>query len=135
MLTHDGTDGIVRTDAGDLVLDPAGDVHVASDIKKEYSGNIHPAAPLAYGSISYLGTIESGTGNFTCTWDSPNNRYLIVIDGEGPYLTENYAVSLTPTSAVIGYTGAWAGGEMVVHFRNLSGSLVQSDFQFIVYKP
>ena len=58
-----------------------------------------------------------------------------MIDGEGPYFTEFYAVSLTPTSAVIGYTGAWAGGEMVVHFSTLSGSQVQSDFQFIVYKP
>ena len=118
-------------------LDVNGDIHASGEIEKEYSGNLHPAGPIAYGSIKADGKIESGTGNFTCSWDGAGSRYLVAIDGQS-YKPEYYAVSLTPyntaSTSITGQTGTGPGSEMSVNFKS-GGIDIQTNFQFIVYKP
>jgi hypothetical protein len=53
--------------------------------------------PIAFGFISLNGTIESGTGNFTCSWNAGQGRYEITITGES-YFFSNYATVVTLTT-------------------------------------
>jgi len=50
--------------------------------------------PIAFGFISLDGTIESGTGNFTCSWNAGQGRYDITITGES-YFFSDYATVVT----------------------------------------
>jgi hypothetical protein len=53
--------------------------------------------PVAYGFIAADGTVISGSGNFTCTWNSLNLRYEIAITGETYYWTD-YSTQATLAS-------------------------------------
>jgi hypothetical protein len=46
------------------------------------------ASPIAFGFITPDGSISSGSGNFTCSWDGTNERYLISITGESYFWTD-----------------------------------------------
>jgi hypothetical protein len=46
------------------------------------------AGPVAFGFINADGTIASGSGNFTCTWNGLNLRYELNITGETYYWTD-----------------------------------------------
>lgn len=89
--------------------------------------------PIAFAFISTAGTKLSGTSNVTCTWDATFRWYVITISGEYYYYT-SYATIVTPTSQVTVMTGSTAG-QLIVQFANLSGTTVQSGFQFVTFKP
>ncbi|MBN1791846.1 MAG: collagen-like protein [Bacteroidales bacterium] len=62
-----------------------------------YTGPAGPAKCIAFGCIKEDGTILSGSGNFTCTWEGSYSRYRITISGEDYYYA-NYAALVTPVS-------------------------------------
>ncbi|NMC44545.1 MAG: hypothetical protein GYA46_11555 [candidate division Zixibacteria bacterium] len=44
-----------------------------------------PSAPIAFGYIGPTGSVVSGTGNFTASWNSSAQRYEITITGHSYY--------------------------------------------------
>lgn len=113
-----------------------GDVHSTSEYTKAYTtGTSNPAAPLAYGNIASNGLKNSGTPNFTCTWNSTLSRYEITITGES-YHYQNYVATVTCTggSARIASTDSM-DGKLLVYILTTAGTKVQAPFNFMVYKP
>jgi hypothetical protein len=81
------------------------------------------SVPVAFGFIYADGTISSGSGNFTCIWNSTYLRYEIAINGES-YFWTNYSTLATLTSH-ISATGAILqvgseGGKLLIYISRLS---------------
>lgn len=113
-----------------------GEVYVDGDIRRNYSGGSASATPIAYGYVSAFGSINSGTGNFSVTWDSVNARYLIDIDNEN-YSFRDYTTIITPASSspYVVTTSSVSGNLVVFIFDPLNGySRTQANFQFVTYK-
>jgi hypothetical protein len=89
--------------------------------------------PIAFAFISASGTKASGTSNVTSSWDAGNTRYTISISGESYYFA-NYVTVVTPITDVKCMTNS-AGNQLLIYMRNASGTAVQSDFQFVTFKP
>jgi len=94
-------------------------------------------SPIALGNISSSGVLNSGTPNIqSVVWNSASSRYEIEITGVN-YHFNNFITVVTPTSttaASIVSTNS-VSGKLLVYIRNTSGTLVQSGFHFVVYKP
>lgn len=121
---------------GNLAGDFNGDIQVDGDIIKQYSpSSADLAVPIAYGFVNSNGTIASGTPNFSAVWNAPFSRYEIEISDE-TYFFSNYVTVVTPTgSGVTARTGSIAG-RLIVDFRSTSTqAFVQSNFQFVTFKP
>jgi hypothetical protein len=121
---------------GDLRID-AGDIIVIGQIMRSYGGPvIDPIGPVAYGYIGAGGTVLSATSNVTCMWNPSALRYEITIAGES-YAAPNYVVTATAIDAAVPQmiTNQGSGGKLLIYCWDLTGARVQTDFQFIVYKP
>ena len=55
------------------------------------------SSPIAFGFISSDGSISSGTGNFTCSWNAGMSRYEITITGHS-YFWTSYTTVVTLSS-------------------------------------
>ena len=91
--------------------------------------------PVCYGSVAAAGTINSGSSNFSVV-NSATGQYDITITGEN-YLSSNFATSISVISGTtfrIATTGA-SGGDLIVRVFDINGTLVNSSFHFIVFKP
>ena len=88
-------------------------------------------APIAYGNIYSDATINSGSGNFTCSWNII--RYEIAIDGVA-YNNVNYTTLVTPHGGVVIPGTGWASSKLYVYMYNTSGNPVQKGFSFAIYK-
>jgi len=79
--------------------------------------------PIAFGFIAPDGSIISGSGNFTCTWNSNNLRYEINITGESYYWTD-YSTQVTlashaSTAGAIVQVGS-LNGNMLIYITRLT---------------
>jgi hypothetical protein len=101
------------------------------------SGYSLTGTPIAYGAIDYSGAIQSGTPNFTSTWNATESRYEITINGGG-YIYDTHATIVTPigngTSLRVPLTGS-SGGNLIVYILDSGDNKVQSRFHFVVFKP
>lgn len=114
-----GTDWLSITGTGEVQHAKTGESHIL---------------PIAYGFVNSAGSIVTGTSNVSSTWNSAGNRYEITIAGETYYYNQ-YITVITPSgSSVVPYTNSSAG-KLWVTLKNLSGTSVQENFQFVVYKP
>jgi hypothetical protein len=100
---------------------------------------------VASGSISFDGTLQTGTANITTSYNSATGLYQIHIKGVC-FIRTNY----TAVATVSGYNGYPQGalfvntdddgnfcktsGAMIVGLRDVNGNLRQADFQFIVLR-
>jgi hypothetical protein len=98
---------------------------------------------VASGSVSFDGTLQTGTANITTSYNSATGLYQIHINGVC-FIRTNY----TALATVSGYNGFPAGalfvntdddgnfckssGDMIVGLRDVNGNLHQADFQFVV---
>lgn len=98
---------------------------------------------VAFGSVSFNGTLQTGTPNITTSYNSTTGLYQIHINGVC-FVRTNY----TTLATVSGYNGFPQGalfvntdddgdfckstGDMVVGLRDVSGNLQQADFQFLI---
>ena len=114
-------------------------VQVGTEVNRTAQGT-SDLIPIAYGSIQADGTIVSGSGNFTCTYSGSFTNYEIAITGES-YSNNGYTTVITPVNSgtPVARTSTAretsTSGHLLVYIWNLSGSRVQNDFSFIVYKP
>jgi hypothetical protein len=113
------------------------DLVVSNKVTHPYATGASPDRihPIAYGSVASDGTILAGTPNFSVTWDSAISWYLITITGES-YSFITYVTTVTPIgfSAIIPATFS-SSGKLAVSLLTSSGTRIQSDFAFVVYKP
>lgn len=90
--------------------------------------------PIAYGSISALGTISSGSGNYTVSWDAAQNRYEITITGENYHFSSYTTIASPASSTVHRFRTSSTSGKLLVYLYNSAGSLVQASFHFTTFK-
>lgn len=109
-------------------------------------GSAYAASPalIASGSVSYDGTLQTGSRNITTSYDSGTGLYQITIKGIC-FVRTDY----TTVATVSGYNGFPQGalfvntdddgdychktGDLVVGLRDVDGYLEQADFQFLVF--
>jgi hypothetical protein len=101
--------------------------------------------PIAFASVSFDGTKQSGTSNIKTSYNSATGLYQMKIAGVC-FLRTSY----TAVATVSGYNGfpqgalfvntdddgdfCHATGDMVVGLRDVNGNLTQADFQVVVFK-
>jgi len=107
-------------------------------------GSALAAVPvIASGSVSFNGTLQTGTSNVTTSYNSTTGLYQIHISGVC-FVRTKY----TALATVSGYNGYPQGalfvntdddgnfcktnGDMIVGLREVNGNLRQADFQFLV---
>jgi hypothetical protein len=107
--------------------------------------NATAGLPVAIASVSYDGTLQSGTSNITSSYNSQTGLYELKIAGVC-FLRTSY----TTVATVSGYNGWPQGalfvntdddgdychktGDLIVGLRDVNGSLIQADFQVVVFK-
>lgn len=79
------------------------------------------SSPIAFGFINADGTIYSGSGNFTCTWNAGAMRYEITITGES-YFWRSYT-----TIATLAQQSAAANAS--IQIGSVSGNLLVHIYQ------
>ena len=93
--------------------------------------------PLAFVSVSFDGTKQSGTSNVTTFFNKTTKRYEITIKGV-TYKRLQYTVVATMS----GYNNKiWIintddspNGKLMVDLRDMNGNLGQADFQVVLFK-
>ena len=129
-----GTQARIAT--SDYAGDFTGNVRVNGQITRSYAPNSYDlATPIAYGFINAIGTVANGTPNISCVWNFVQNRYEVLIDGED-YFFDEYVTVVTPLTSNVSVRTSSGLGRLFVEFRNtITQNLVQSNFQFVTYKP
>ena len=94
-------------------------------------------SPLAFGTIAADGTISSGSGNFTASYDAASTRYVITITGHS-YFFSSYTTQLTlisSTCAGYGIASSSVGGSLLVYIHDPANLPAQcpSGFQFTTF--
>lgn len=126
-----GSDDDNRNNA--MVVYKNGNTNVDGEINRTATGAAN-IVPVCYGSVSGVGVINSGTGNFTVTNPSAG-QYEIDIVGQN-YTTGGFITNVTVVSGGnfrVATSGATAGN-LSIRIFNLSGTLVNDTFHFVVYK-
>ena len=93
--------------------------------------------PLAFVSVSFDGTKQSGTSNVTTFFNKTTKRYEITIKG----VTYN-RLQYTAVATMSGYNNKiWIintddspNGKLLVDLRDVNGNLGQADFQVVLFK-
>ncbi len=92
--------------------------------------------PIAYGIIEFTGSIISGTGNFTATYNSSLKEYFITINNEYYDNTNYCTLTNSFVNLFCSYSRASSDGKLTVQIIDRTGSsLNQGRFYFVVYKP
>ncbi|MFY9309140.1 MAG: hypothetical protein WAQ28_08865 [Bacteroidia bacterium] len=122
-----------------LRIDETGNVNItgtSNELNRTSTGSAN-LIPIAYASISDNGTVNANTGNLTSAnvWDSSNYRYKVKISGEN-YTSSGYITIVT----LIGTNGKVevdddGNGYLIITVWSPSNFKIQSDLQFITYKP
>ena len=112
-----------------------GDVQVSGNITKEFSpGSYDRATPIAYGSVSSTGSIQSGTPNFSVTWNAANNRYEIEIDDESYHFALYTTIVTSASDGIVCRTSSVSGRLLVYTTASATQAGQQANFQFVTYK-
>jgi hypothetical protein len=90
--------------------------------------------PVSMGNISNDATINSGTGNFSVTWDSSNSWYVIELDDYAFHYAGDYVVTVSPgTTSNVSYGISSVSGNILVILYDSNGNKVQENFYFTFY--
>ena len=90
--------------------------------------------PLAFGVISSNGAKQSGTPNWTSTYNNANQRYEISITGENYYYL-SYATLITPAGDVRFCRSDSVGGKLLIYCYDKGGVAQPTRFGFTTFKP
>ncbi len=133
--TNAGTGPALYVNLGNIEL------HNSSSLDIAGTGEVNRAAqgsadliPIAYGIVNSDGTTSNaGTGNWSASWT--NGRYEITITGENFYYSNYIVVANNIGSPSMSISYGSQNGKLVIYPKNSSGSVVQDNFSFVVYKP
>ncbi|MBU0528289.1 hypothetical protein KKF86_00815 [bacterium] len=136
LVLHQSTGNVgIGTTTPTEKLDLNGNMNLNGEVNRNSATGTANLVPIAYGTISLNGDINSGTGNFTCTWNS--NHYEIVIDGEDYYWADYTTLVSIIGGYKIAYSNSGIPGEnkLLIWIINASSdSPEQWTFQFVTYK-
>ncbi len=127
-----GTADNARSNA--FVIYKNGNTTLEGKLTRPSTGSNNNLVPICYGSVSLIGAITSGTGNFDVTHPAAG-EYEISIEGE-TYSNTGYITNLTPVGGNnfrVATTGN-TGGNLSVRIFNITGTLTSTAFHFTVYK-
>ena len=103
-----------------------------SEIQRQQTGSAN-MVPICYGAY-HTGAIVGGTENFSVTWNAASSWYEISITNES-YHYMSYITMVTPLSNALVPSTSSVGGKLIIKLSNLSGTLVQGNFSFVIYQP
>lgn len=115
-----------------------GDVYVAGNVTKSYStGTRSNVTPIAFGMIKADGTVLTVSPNVTSAWNAGSSFYEITIAGVSFFWSDYVSVATpaTGSSDPCFATTSSVNNKLVVMIYNLSGTKIQKDFSFVVFKP
>lgn len=118
-----------------LTVDAGGNTDIAGELNSSAKTGAANLVPICYGNVSASGFINTGSGNFSVS-KITTGWYAIAITGEA-YQFQTYIAVITPAGTsdpCFASTGS-GGGNLYVYLKNLSGTAVDNQFNFIVYKP
>ena len=111
-----------------------GNTNIAGAITRNATGTAN-IVPIAYGSVSDAGIINSGTGNYTIA-KSTTGIYDITITNEN-YTSSGYTCSVTPIAFGVNVAVASSGSsstKLRIRLYNIAGGgLIDYPFSFVVY--
>ena len=117
-----------------LTVDKNGNTTTVGEIRRTSTGNAN-MVPICYGGIDAAGNIlNAGSGNFTVTI-TPPGYYEITITGES-YSNTGFPTVVTPVSSNPRFISIGSsGGKLVVRTWTAAAALVDTIFNFVIYKP
>lgn len=90
--------------------------------------------PLAFGVVYSNGTKQSGTPNWTSTYNGTYKRYEITITGQSYYYL-SYATLITPAGDVRFCRSDSVSGKLLVYCYDKAGVVQPARFGFTTFKP
>lgn len=120
---------------------PTSDGNAGDVLTTDGSGNVEwtaGGAPKAYGVISASSTpgIESGSGNYSVSWDGANGRYIIdFTDFSYSFRDHSAVITVVGGSSPKTATTSSVGGNLLVYLWNADGSayIGSAFFNFIIH--
>jgi len=116
-----------------VTITSLGNTNVEGEINRTSTGSAN-IVPICYGSVASNAVINSGTSNFSII-NSTTGQYDVTITGE-TYTNSGYVTLIT----VVGgsnfriATTASSAGQIVIRIFDITGTLVNTAFHFVVYK-
>ncbi|MFN8470992.1 MAG: hypothetical protein U0822_02125 [Anaerolineae bacterium] len=132
--------GVYGESANGLAGQFNGNVEVDGTLTQTYLGSPAKAAPIAYAQVNQYGVLQRGTSNVTSIiWDAASSGYVIrianVYYGTGDFVTVVTPVRVSSIVPIVPVTSATADGRLTIYLFDLSGTKIQSNFNFVVYAP
>ncbi len=121
----DAAAGAATAEVTDAEADAAAD---AANALADVSG------PLAFGVVYSNGAKQSGTGNWSSTYNATYKRYEIGIDSESYYYT-NYSTVITPAGDTRFCRSSSVSGKLLVYCYDSNGVGQTARFGFVTFKP
>jgi hypothetical protein len=90
--------------------------------------------PIAFGVVNSNGVKQSGTGNWSSSYNATYSRYEITITGENYYYL-NYATLITPAGDIRFCRSDSVNGKLLVYCYNNAGAVQPARFGFTTFKP
>ena len=112
-------------------LDIVGNLKVSGEVNHPSTGASN-LLPIAFGNISSGGVINSGSTNFTVTRTSAGIYNIDIVNHSFGFST--YSTVVTPVSGPLVAGIDSAAGNLIVRLYNLSGTLSDGTFSFVIYK-
>lgn len=130
---------------GDYAGDFSGDILARTDLRvrgeptRDYASNSpSPIGPLAYGSVSASGNLNSGTANISSSWSAANSWYVISVAGEFMSF-QNHIVSVTVVDLNEPRLATFSNinGDILVKIWDInSGNVaIQDNFTIVIHDP
>ena len=121
----------------DHMGNPVAPVTLAFASFKKPDGVVPAKPPLAYGAISGAGNKESGSANWTCSFNAAAKRYEVAISGEN-YFYRNYTTIVTPSFGT-GNRGYCTSGSvedklLIECYDHQGNPVAPVTFSFVTYK-
>lgn len=110
-----------------------GDATITGEVQRPATGAAN-LVPICYGSISSVGSINSGTGNFSILRTAAG-QFEVSITNE-TYSNTAYITTVTVVGGAsfrIATTGA-GSGKLIIRIFDINGTLVDAAFHFVVYQ-
>jgi hypothetical protein len=120
--------------AGPSVLDPGGELTDAERDLRDAMDVADVSAPLAFGVVYSNGAKQSGTANWSSTYNSTYNRYEISISGTNYYYVD-FATVITPAGDNRFCRSSSVSGKLLVYCYDANGAGQTARFGFITFRP
>lgn len=120
---------------GDVIA--RNDLRVRGESTRDYAFNSpSPIGPLAYGSVSFAGSMSSGTANLSATWDAASLEYIVSVVGESlAFINHTVSITVVDTFEPRLATFNTSSGNLRVKIWDInSGNIaVQDNFSIVIY--